>query len=208
MLIVDPSVAENVANLFDTTIPQFITKYIHYALSYAILDPHNCEDLLMGITSALELTEEQLFEQYSHYIMLALLLESNNEVKCTGYNNLKRLHISQRDFAKHLAIKNATRITTELCMNLGVPTLKQQSFQALQEMKDLAGNLAEPISSFVSRYIVGILDRVTRFIFEKRSNSLIVHDPNAIQALKEYMEIIQPDIKNHALLVSILLYFV
>lgn len=198
MLVLDPGMAESIVQLFDYEIPQFLTTYLQYTLPYSIVYIDN-NDTIVGISTSLGLPVKGLCLDNAHHIMLALLMEKNTKTRNAGYERLKSIFNTRSNAHIKLATENATKITTSLSMNLGISHLKDQAIHALEEMKSLLGMPTIPTSDYLSKFIVGILAKITQFISEKRVNSAYIHEPHALSALREIMTVLQPNINDHAL---------
>lgn len=203
ILVSDPDIAESVTYMFGFTRRQFISKFLRYALPYSIFQIET-NKVLKGIATTLEIHASKLIEDYGYHIVLALLLESSPEAKV---ENLVKLQKVKKHGYKIWATANSTKITSILAMNLGKEDLKQQSLRALNEMKSLifASPISAPVSlsQYLAQYFVGISTKISRFITEKRSKSLNVHEPHALNALKEIMVLLDSKINIHATHVNI-----
>jgi hypothetical protein len=197
LLIVDPGITEKIAYLFGYEIPQFISVYVEYALPFALINDTN-NDTLSGIASSLELNVVALCKENAFHILMASLLKSSPDVKALINRRLQQI-FKTKDAYNKLAVQNATNLVIKLSMNLGLPELKDQSITALKEMQDMLGGTAMSMSDFMSQFFIGILTMITRFTTEKRNQSAEVHDPHALEALKEVMEILEQRIIDHAL---------
>lgn len=203
ILTFDPDMARAVVELFDMDLSQFINSNLRYALPYAITSIHS-DDCLLGISSLLEIPIKELCESKASYIIVALLMESDAEIKSLGYNRLQKIFKSKEAAHKMLASNNATKITTKLAMNLGLRDLKDQALTALGEMKSLFGMASITISEYLSRFIFAILTKITKFISDKKvhnndKNSYHSHEPHTLEALMEIMILMQSNIGDHAL---------
>ena len=129
-------------------------------------------------------------------------MEPDRHIQSSGFDKLQSIFDAKgQQFKKDLAIKNATKVTTMLAMNLGIPALKEQALEALNDLKRMVGLMSMTLSSYVSEYFVGILAKVTKFISEKRLGT-DVQEPHAISALKETMEVMGSNINGHAIHVN------
>lgn len=201
-LISDPYTAESVTSMFGFTQYQFISKHLQYALPYSIFQVEGGK-LLKVIAKTLEISPTILTNDYGYHIVLALLLETNKQVKAA---NLAKVQLVKSDGVKVWAASKSTKITTILAMNLGKEELKEQSLKALNEMKGLIFNspTSTPVSlsHYLAQYFVAISTKISRFITEKRSKNLVTYEPHALNALKEIMVLLDSKINLHATLVN------
>lgn len=200
ILIIDPEFAENVTQLFGFQIPQFLSAFLEYALPYAITRM-NSDDALSGISASLEINIKNLCRDGAVHILVQLLMESDVQVKKHGYKRLQQI-TKEKDIVEKLARENVTKITTTLAMNLGIPRLKQNALNGLIELKGLARNPKEDLSDYISAYFIAILERISRYISEKRDQLVYIQDPQALVVLGEIMIILKSNIKDHTLHVS------
>lgn len=203
ILIFDPDMAQAIAQLFDMKLSQFVDSNLRYALPYAITS-NNTDDCLLGISNLLELSIKDLCEKKAPHILIALLMESETNIKFLGYSRLQKIYNSKKPAHKELATKNATKITTQLAMNLGIKDLKDQSLRALEEMKSLVGMESMSVSEYLSQFIFAILTKITEYISYKKSHtdnneSNDNYEPHTLEALMEVMIVMQPNIGDHAL---------
>lgn len=195
VLLVDPSLAESVAALFDYELPRFLHKYVRYALPYCIFKTPD-EELLLNISSILETSKDELLENYAHHVVLSLLLESESSIRNDYMTRLQKISNRSQIF-KYLATLKATKITTILCLNLGNPELRKQSALALIEMKKTIFKVTTTIDEYLSEYFLSFLTKVSRFISETRTKSVEIHDPYALDALKEIMTQLGSNLNEH-----------
>lgn len=196
----DPEIVIEVARMFGYEPGSFISKYLEYALPYSIFNTNN-KNALLYICSLLDVPFGTIFEEYAHYIILALLLEPDASRR---NNSLARLQATsgKPQIYKHLATIKATKITTTLALNLGRPELKKQSLLALNEMKNLVCLTPMSLAQYLSQYFVSVLTNVSRFISEKRVKSVSIHEPHALKGLNEIMIAIGAGVSEHAFHVS------
>ncbi|KAI9478821.1 MAG: hypothetical protein EXX96DRAFT_261034 [Benjaminiella poitrasii] len=197
ILVVDPALAENITQLFGYQIPNFISAYLADALSFAIVHTED-DDVLSGVAACLELSILDLCKSGAHYILVSLLMETDNNVKENGYKRLQKI-FSSKSIVRTLLNENLTKITTTLAMNLGAPGLRECSVSALNELKTLTGKAREDLSDYLSSYFIAILERLSHFISEKRNQTLTIQDPYALEALSEIMYLLKSNISNHTL---------
>lgn len=201
-LVSNPDIAESITIMFGLTRRQFISKYLRYALPYSIFEAENGK-ILKVIAKTLDIPPTNLTNEYGYHVVLALLLETDPEVKAA---NLVRIQKVKNDAIGIWAASKATKITTILAMNLGKEELREQSKQALIEMKDIifSSSSSAPVSlsQYVAQYFVAISTKISRFITEKRSKGLDTHEPHALKSLKEIMVLMDSKINLHATLVS------
>lgn len=199
ILVIDPGFAENVTQLFGFELPQFLSAFLEYALPYAII--HTDDDTLSGISASLEIPLINLCKDGAFHIYAQLLMENDPQLKSQGYERLQKI-LKTKTMVKTLVKENATKITTELAMYLGIPHLKQNAINGLEELKDLTRTKNEDLSQYISSYFIAILERASRFISEKR----YVHDPMALAALREIMPLLKSSITDHTIHASSFLF--
>ncbi|KAI7901832.1 uncharacterized protein BX663DRAFT_552745 [Cokeromyces recurvatus] len=197
MLVIDPALTENVTQLFGYQIPNFLSTYLNIALPFAVAYTED-DDALSGIAASLELSILSLCKSGAHYILVSLLMEKDANIKAYGYKRLQTI-FANKSIVKTLISENLTKITTTLAMSLGVPGLQESSMNALNELKTLTGNTKENLSDYLSSYFIAILERVSRFISEKRNQVLKIQDPYALEALSVIMSLLDSNISNHTL---------
>lgn len=197
-LVSNPDLADSITLMFGLTRRQFISKYLRYALPYSIFEVENGR-VLKAIAKTMDVPPVNLTNEYGYHIVLALLLETDPEVKSA---NLVKIRKVKNEAVGIWAASKSTKITTILAINLGKEELKELSKQALIEMKDIIFVPPIPLSQYLAQYFVAISTKITRFITEKRSKCLAIHEPHALQALKEIMILMDSRINMHATLVS------
>lgn len=197
MMTIDPSVTESIAALFNYSIPQFIRHYIQYALPYAVVNTSN-NDTLAAIAASLETSAQDICKGNAYRILMVLLVERNDTVKLQGVGKLNKLFGNDKNAFNNLLSANMISLTQKFTLNLGQPELKTQSLKAL---KDIKRNLAREdmlFPQFMSQQVVGFLTLITKYITQKRNNSVEIDDPFALEALKELMQLLEHEINDHA----------
>ncbi|KAG2194555.1 hypothetical protein INT47_006514 [Mucor saturninus] len=195
-LVSNPDLADSITLMFGLTRRQFISKYLRYALPYSIFEVENGR-VLKAIAKTLDVPPVNLTNEYGYHIVLALLLETDPEVKSA---NLVKIRKVKNEAVGIWAASKSTKITTILAMDLGKEELQELSKQALIEMKDIIFVPPISLSQYLAQYFVAISTKITRFITEKRSKCLDIHEPHALQALKEIMILMDSRINMHATL--------
>ncbi|GAA5804442.1 hypothetical protein HPULCUR_009935 [Helicostylum pulchrum] len=193
----DPEMFIEIAAMFEYEPAQFILKYLEYALPYSIFNT-NDNNALLHISSLIDVPFKAIFEEYAHYIILALLLEPD----ATKRNqSLARLQVvsGKPQIYKHLATVKATKITTTLALNLGKPELKKQSLLALNEMKNIVCSTPMSLPQYLSQYFVSILTNISRLISEWRLKGVTSREPYAIKGLNESMIAMGAGVSEYAL---------
>ncbi|KAG2234017.1 hypothetical protein INT48_007107 [Thamnidium elegans] len=193
----DPETSIELTGMFGYEPAQFILKYLEYALPYSIFNTSK-KNALLHICSLIDVPFNTIFEEYAHYIILALLLEPDSKKRNHSLAKLQQVS-GKPQIYKHLATTKATKITTALALNLGRPELKKQSLLALNEMKNLVCSTPMTLSLYLSQYFVSVLTNVSQFISEKKVKSTFIMEPYALKGLNEIMIIMGTGVNEHAL---------
>ncbi|CEP14753.1 hypothetical protein [Parasitella parasitica] len=197
LLFKDPDLAESIVNLIDYTIPNFLRKYIHFAMPYAILYNRD-EDAIMGISSAFNTSTVDLCKDEAYHIILALLLEQDTETKSFGIKRLEDI-IQEKDSLKKLATSNHTRLMASLAMNLGHPEQSKQYYNAVLDLKDIVRGKSSALCDYISSLIMAISEKISGYISQKRNQILPIQYPYALESLKAIMQLLESNINNHNL---------
>ncbi|KAI8640422.1 hypothetical protein BD408DRAFT_241317 [Parasitella parasitica] len=196
-LFKDPDLAEGIVDLIGYTIPNFLQKYIHFAMPFAILYDQS-EDAIMGISCAFDKPTVDLCKNEAHHITLALLLEQDAETKNISIKRLENI-LQEKDGLKKLITSNHTRLMASLAMNLGHPEQSRQYYKAVMELKDIVRGKNSVLGDYISSLIMAISEKISSYITQKRNQTLEVQYPYALESLKTIMRLLESNINNHNL---------
>lgn len=192
MLPVEPVFAKNIINLFDYEIPQYLQVYLRYAVPYAVVQDNN--NAITAIADSLECSVQNLCKKCAHDVLITLLMQEDPTVQAYG---IKRLQQFTKQKIKELARDSSIKVVSELAMKLGIPACKDRAMSALLNMKQITRHSSDQLGDYVSDFFIAILDKVSKFISEKRNQVKHPKDPHALEALLEIMALLKSKISDH-----------
>jgi hypothetical protein len=192
MLPIDPSFAESIINLFDYEIPQYIRVYLQYAIPYAVIQAD--DKAINAIAQSLEVSTEYLCQKCAHDVLVSLYMQEDPSILAYG---TKRLQQFTNKKVKDLARDGSARIVPILAMNLGVPDCKYKALEALSNIKRLTRHPKEQLAEYISNYFIAILEKISKFLSDKRNQVKHPQNPYALAALMEVMTLLKSKISDH-----------
>jgi hypothetical protein len=191
-LPIDPAFAENIINLFDYEIPQYLRVYLQYALPCAVIQED--DNTITAIADSLQVSVENLCRRCAHDVLVTLFMQEDPAIQAYG---MKRLQQFTKQKTRVLARDASIKVVPVLAMKLGIPNCKDRALDALLNMKLLTRHPNEQLADYISDYFIAILDNVSKFISDKRNQVKHPEDPHALEALLEVMTLLKSKISDH-----------
>lgn len=201
LLVKDPDLAVEIAFIIGYTIPNFLKKYLNYALPYAVIYDQD-EDTLLGIANAFDTSIVDLCENEACHVILSLLFEQNAQIKSAAVKRLDNI-FQHKNTVKQLITNNNTKLMTILAMSLGHPTSSEMYRNALIEIKNTVQGEKYDLSDSISSLFMAISEKISSYITEKRNHTLKIQYPYALESLKVIMSLLKLNLDNYNLHVSI-----
>ncbi|CAO0799387.1 unnamed protein product [Mucor circinelloides] len=195
LLLKDPELATAITSLLGYSLSNFLKKYLHFALPYAVIYTQD-EDALDSLANVFEQAPIDLVRQEANHVIIALLLEQDAATKEAGEERLVKL-FRDRDILEQLVHDNHTSLTATIVMHLAHPTKGEYYYQALTNIKNSIYGDQYHLSDFLSELMLAITEKVFYHISEIKCGSLEVPYPFAFGSLEKLMSLLDENINLH-----------
>jgi len=195
LLLKDPELATAITSLLGYSLSNFLKKYLHFALPYAVIYTQD-EDALDSLANVFEQAPIDLVRQEANHVIIALLLEQDAATKEAGKERLVKL-FRDRDIFEQLVHDNHTSLTATIVMHLAHPTKGEYYYQALTNIKNSIYGDQYHLSDFLSELMLAITEKVFYHISEIKCGSLEVPYPFAFGSLEKLMSLLDENINLH-----------
>ncbi|KAI9322775.1 hypothetical protein BX666DRAFT_1898360 [Dichotomocladium elegans] len=191
----DIKLAEIIASFFDLKLPRYFNRNMRHILPHAAgaADAH----LLDLLASVLQVSVLALYQNGAHHLLVGFLLAKDESMSDRGFERLCKAFSSDNAPAELLS-SNQNKVVTFLAMELGNPKMAEKAQEGLSVViRWLKAPTTTTAGDLLSKFFLGIIDKITTFVTEKRTEKKRVKYPYALRSLERIIIAMGNKIESH-----------